>query len=197
MLAALLVLSVFSIHCLVWYVQTGHLLLYSYQGEGFDLLRPHFLQVLFGYRKGLFVYTLILLFALAGIVVLGVARKWYLVLSWSIAFCLLTYIFSSWWSWYYGDSYGLRAYVEFLPLLLMPIALTLRSLRPSLKLITMAAMALAIPLNIIQNYQYKHYILHWSDMDRERYWQVFLKTDDRYRGLLWKQNTDSNAFQVV
>lgn len=197
LLGSLLVLAVLSIQCMVWYAQTGHLLLYSYQGEGFDLLRPHFQEVLFGYRKGLFIYTPVLLFALISMVVLGVAREWYLMLSWSMAFVLLTYVFSSWWSWYYGDSYGLRAYVEFLPLFFLPIAILLRSLRPGLKVITMAAMALSLPLNIIQNYQYKHYILHWSNMDHKRYWQVFLKTDDRYRGLLWKQNVQNDTVEVV
>jgi len=197
LLATLLVAVFFSIQCLVWYAQTGNFLLYSYQGEGFDLLHPHFLEILFGYRKGLFVYTPVLVFALVGLVALGRAGEWHLALSWSIAFIVLTYVLSSWWSWYYGASYGLRAYVDYLPVLFIPIAMLLHRSSSGLKVITMAAMVAAIPVNIIQTYQYKHYILHWSDMDREGYWKVFLKTRDRYRGLLWKQRAEIDAMNVV
>ena len=54
-----------------------------------------------------------------------------------------------------------------------------------------------IPINIIQTYQYKEYILHWIDMDKEKYWQVFLKTDDKYKGLLWKKKEDSSEYEII
>ena len=33
---------------------------------------------------------------------------------------------------------------------------------------------LTIPISVIQTYQYKEYILHWIDMDKEKFWKVFL-----------------------
>jgi hypothetical protein len=55
---------------------------------------------------------------------------------------------------------------------------------------------LTIPINIIQSYQYKEYILHWIDMDKEKYWKVFLKTEDRFKGILWKKDYDLNQYVV-
>jgi hypothetical protein len=42
-------------------------------------------------------------------------------------------------------------------------------------------------LNLVQTYQYKEYILHWIEMDKEAYWKVFGKTDSKYKGILWKR----------
>ena len=39
-----------------WKFVTGHWIVYSYQGETFNWLNPHLNDVLFGARKGLFVY---------------------------------------------------------------------------------------------------------------------------------------------
>ena len=29
----------------------------------------------------------------------------------------------------------------------------------------------------VQTYQYRHWQIHWSDMDKERYWENFLRID--------------------
>ena len=118
-------------------------------------------------------------------------------LSWGSFFIFLTYILSSWWSWTYGDSYGLRAYIDFYTLFFIPFALMLRGLRPWAKVLIMAASFLTIPVNIIQTYQYKHFILHWNNMDKDRYWKVFLRIDPRYKGLVNKIRYDYSQFQKI
>jgi hypothetical protein len=46
--------------------------------------------------------------------------------------------------------------------------------------------ALTVPLNFIQTNQYKRYILHWDQMDKQKYWDVFLRTQERFQMYLWK-----------
>jgi hypothetical protein len=55
---------------------------------------------------------------------------------------------------------------------------------------------ITIPVNIIQTYQYKVFILHWYDMDYSKYKKVFLRTDTRFRGWLWKRKIDEGAYQT-
>jgi len=66
---------------------------------------------------------------------------------------------------------------------------------PRLLLITLSLFT--IPLNIIQTYQYKEFILHWIDMDKDKYWSVFLKTEDKYRGLVWRTPYDENLYSTL
>jgi hypothetical protein len=192
-----IVFGVFFIQGLLWYLQVGKFLIISYQGEGFNFLDPHFFSILFGYRKGLFVYTPVLFIALLSMVWLAFKREYFLMLSWGSFFILLTYVLSSWWSWSYGDSYGLRAYIDFYTLFLIPFALMLNGLQPLAKVIFMAVSLLTIPVNIIQTYQYKHFILHWNSMDKDRYWKVFLRTDPRYEGLFFKIRYNYSQFQKI
>jgi hypothetical protein len=53
---------------------------------------------------------------------------------------------------------------------------------------------LTIPVNIIQTYQYKEYILHWVNMDKEKYWKIFLRTDKKFKGIVWKKEYDFNQY---
>lgn len=188
---ALLGVSIFiciaSIQLVLWYVQTGDFFVYSYQGEGFNFLKPHFFDVLFSYKKGLFIYQPILFVMLLGVVWLFVRRQFYLFLSWMLFFIVITYFISSWWVWSYGASFGMRVYIDFYAVFFIPFALMLNESRLWMKLVVLTFGFICIPLNIIQSIQYKEYILHWGSMDKEKYWKVFLKTDNKFKGLIWKE----------
>ncbi len=186
----LLVLGLISIQCIAWHLQTGHLFLYSYQNEGFNFSNPELLNILFSYKKGLFVYAPILGISLLGLVKLCLNKQYYLAGTWLLFFSVCTYVLSSWWSWYYGCSYGLRAYIDFYIVFFILFALLLNHLRLWLKIPLLAICFLTIPINLIQTYQYQCYILHWIDMDQEKYWKVFLETDDKFRGIVWKKKYD-------
>lgn len=197
LLGVLLFVGIASIQLTLWYLQTGQFFVYSYQGEGFNFLDPHFYSILFSYKKGLFVYTPILFIALFGLVWFVLKKYYYLLFTWLAFFALLTYVLSSWWSWFYGCSYGLRAYVDYYTIFFIPFAMMLHQTNKITRIIIIALSLPSIPLNIIQTYQYNAYILHWIDMDKDKYWKVFLKTNDRFKGLFWKNNIDLSLCSTV
>ena len=194
-LGILLMALISCIQCLFWYLQTGHFFLYSYQGEGFSFSNPQILNILFSYRKGLFIYTPVLFISLFGIVFLATRKKFYMMVTWLAFFLILTYILSSWHSWYYGCSYGLRAYIDFYAIFFIPFALLLSGSAIWIRISLVAISMVTIPVNIIQAYQYKYYILHWIHMDKEKYWKVFLNTSDNVKGLLWKRQYNYSSYR--
>ncbi|PLW98782.1 MAG: hypothetical protein C0594_17910 [Marinilabiliales bacterium] len=191
----LLIITIFP-QLLAWYLQIGKWFVYSYQDEGFNFLEPNFVNILFSYRKGLFVYTPITLLGIAGLIIMLLKKRYYEFFTWLAFFLFLTYILSSWWCWYYGGSYGLRAYVDFYCVLFIPFAVLLNFSNKPVRLLVIAASCFFIVLTTIQIYQYKEFILQWSGMDKERYWKVFLKTDDTYKGLFWKKIFDKETLEL-
>ncbi len=190
--AAALISIVFSIQCYYWYMQTGKIFIYSYVEESFNFLTPRFIKILFSYRKGLFVYTPVLLICLAGVFYFLKEKKYYLFFTWFFFFTIITFVFSSWWSWMYGCSYGMRVYIEFYPLFFLPFVLLLQKVSMPVKITLIAFALITVPINIIQTYQYKNYILHWIDMNKDDYWKIFLKTDKRYEGILFQNKIDTS-----
>jgi len=186
-----------SIQLLVWYFQTGDWLLYSYQGEGFDFLNPQFLPILFGFRKGLFIYTPLMLLPFIAVIYLSIKNRLFTALSWLVFFVLLTYLLSSWWSWYYGVSYGLRAYIDFYTILLIPFAIVLNVIARSFKAVFIVVAVACISLNLVQDYQYTNYILDGYSMNFEKYKRVFLKTGEQYSGLISKRTYDYSKLDTI
>ena len=196
-LGTLLLSGVLFIQCLLWYLQTGSFLLYTYQGHGFNFASPRLFKILFSYQKGLFVYTPVLFFSLLGVIWYLYKKKYYLVFTWTGFFILLTYVLSSWWCWFYGASYGLRAYIDYYAVFFIPLAVLINEVDWKIKLIVVFLSLLTVPVNIIQTYQYKSFILDWAAMDKDKYWKVFLRTDDRYRGLFWEKHYDYSQYSIV
>jgi hypothetical protein len=189
--------SVALIQFYLWYLQTGHFWVYSYQGESFDFSNPELFNILFSYKKGLFVYTPILLFGILGVFYFLFKKEYFLFSTWIIFFGLLTYILSSWWSWYYGCSYGLRAYIDYYPIFFLPFALFLNQINRKSAIALGLISFSTIPISVIQTYQYKEYILHWIDMDKEKFWKVFLETEDQFKGLVWKDVYQTEDYTIL
>jgi len=175
------------IQVFLWHSQTGEFLVYSYQGEKFNFSNPAFIDILFSYRKGLFVYAPVLFLSLFGLFFFIVEKKYFLFFAWIVFFVILTYVLSSWWAWYYGCSYGMRAYVDFYPIFCIPLGILIGKFHSYRKILVLLLLIPTIFVNVIQTYQYKAFILHWQDMNKEKYWNVFLKTDEQFRGLAWKK----------
>lgn len=192
-----LCIGVILIQLIPWYLQTGDFIVYSYHGEQFNFLDPHFFSILFSYKKGLFIYTPLLLVTLFSLIWLVYKKSFYLLASWISFFTILTYVLSSWWSWFYGCGYGLRAYIDYYSIFFIPFAMMLNEIKMIPRIIIISVSFLMIPINLIQTYQYKYNILHWIEMDKEKYWQVFLKTESRYNGLVWRNDIDENLYSVV
>ena len=180
--AALIGVAILMFQPLLWYWQCGLWWVNSYAGEGFDLAHPHIWSVLFGARKGFFFYWPLLLLLFPGLALITWRRPF---VGWStlLSLCLITYVTSSWWSWYYGYGYGMRPLLDILPVLAIPIAVGIAAGRSKMR---KAVFWCAIPflaLQIFQSWQYVDGIIHPFNMDREKYAMIFLRSGDRWRNL--------------
>ena len=172
-----LVIVIISIQLIIYKISTGHFFVDSYVDEGFNFMSPHFYDILFSYKKGLFLYTPIFLVSLTGGYFLWKSSKFefYSLFGFLI---LITYVFSSWWMWYYGGSFSSRVYVEYIPLFMILLGISLERIK--LKPVKRLYISLVILLVIvcqIQTFQYRYFHIHWSEMNKEKYWDVFMRVD--------------------
>ncbi|MDY0041481.1 MAG: hypothetical protein RBS57_14310 [Desulforhabdus sp.] len=171
-----------------WKEVTGHLLFYSYVDEGFHFLNPKVFDVLFGFRKGWFVYTPVMLVSVFGFYVLfRTQRK----LFWPLAifFSLNIYVISSWWCWWYGGSYGHRAFIESYVVMAFPLAAFLQTVIAKgsrWRWLTYAFCLLFVVHNFSQLIKVKNGALSFDSMTKDAYLEVLWKLypTDRYYQLL-------------
>jgi len=159
---------------LIYKISTGQWWVYSYGNEGFHFLNPHFIDILFSYRKGLFLYTPLFFISLAGAYFLWFKSRYQFFSLISFLF-FLTYILSSWWSWWYGGSFSGRPFLEFSALFIFLLALALKELRNPV--LAKSYLALIVFLTLVcqfQTYQYRKGYIHYEEMTKDQYWNVFL-----------------------
>ena len=179
-IAALVMAIPVSIQFIIYKLQTGDWWVYSYGQERFLFGQPHILSMWFSYRKGLFVYAPLLLAALlAGGFYLSKAKKYFEIACWLGFFIILTYVLSSWHQWYYGGSFGSRVYIEFFFLFAILLGFGLESMKKGPgKSVFIGLLGLLIVFSLIQTAQYYYGHFHWSEMDRQKYWDVFQRMDE-------------------
>jgi hypothetical protein len=184
-IATLCLFLIWGIQAEIWHLQTGKWIIDSYKNQGFHWLEPHMWLILFGFRKGLLIYTPLILFSMAGIFILlrkRVGGVWALLVFLSV----FIYLVSCWWSWWYGMSFGHRAFVDILAVFALPLAFLFAGIhKRSTGFILAIIVVILMVINHIQTYQYRYYILHWDQMTLKKYCKVFLKTGDEWRGQLW------------
>jgi hypothetical protein len=115
-----------------WQRITGKPFAYGYKSdEQLDLLDPNLVGVLFSVRKGLFFWTPLLLLAVFGLPLL---RRFAPALFTAALIYLLvhTWVVASWSVWWYGGSFGMRPFVEALPILALGLAALLEIARGAL-----------------------------------------------------------------
>ena len=111
-----------------WETITGQLYAYGYRGDHVDLLHPHFVGVLFSVRKGLFFWTPLVALAVIGLPLLRRFAPALFVPS--IAYLAVqTWVVSSWTSWWYGGSFGMRPFVEAMPVFALGLAALIEGAR--------------------------------------------------------------------
>jgi hypothetical protein len=102
---------------------TTHWLVNSYApyGLGFTFLSPHLFGALFSTARGLFFWSPVLLFAVAGMLT---ARGWAREArpAVMIVLALNAWLIASWTEWQYGASYGHRAFIDSLGLMAIFLA---------------------------------------------------------------------------
>ena len=165
---------------LFWKFNTGHWLFYSYKKEGFFFLKPEIIRGLFSYRKGWFVYTPVMLFAVAGIFMLRKRlREFFIPL---LVFTILNiYVIFSWWDWSYGGSFSARSMIDSYGLLAIALAAMMEFLLKRawfIKWPTGLIITLMIILNLFQTAQYKYGAIHFCEMSKGAYWYNFGKLNN-------------------
>ncbi|HOT89793.1 MAG TPA: hypothetical protein PL028_09660, partial [Bacteroidales bacterium] len=152
-------------------------LVYSYGDEGFNFMSPQIFNILFSYKKGLFLYTPILLLSLTGAYFLWKNARFEFY-SFFGFFFLITYILSSWWCWYYGGSFSSRVYVEYIAVFMILLGTLIERVnRKWIRNMFISSIIALIVICQIQTYQYRYYLIHWSEMTKEKYWDVFMKIE--------------------
>ncbi len=184
---------------LYWKYSSGHWLYYSYNnaGEGFEFSHPYLAEVLFSFRKGWFVYTPVMVFALAGFVSLYRNNR-ALFYSFLLYFVVNLYVVSSWTCWWYaGGSYSQRALLSSYVVLAIPLGYLLKQIQSGNKLlraILLTILGLMLLLNLFQTWQWAHGVIDRTRMTKEYYMAVFGKTScteaDRKLLMIERPNDD-------
>lgn len=187
-----------------WKYATGQWIFYSYNnaGEGFDFTRPYLAEVLFSFRKGWFVYTPVMMFALAGLFSLFRQNRslFYAIV---IYYGVNLYVVSSWTCWWYaGGSYSQRALLSSYVLLAIPLGYLLQqafSWKLTFRLLLFGMLSGFLLLNLFQAWQWAHGILDRTRMTKEYYMAIFGKTSvtetDRNLLLIERPNDEAEVLK--
>ena len=160
------------IQLLYWKIVTGNYFYFSYSEEGFFFKNPHIFDSLFGFRKGWIIYSPIILFSLIGIFLMRKQASKLFFLPISLIVLIYFHIVSSWWCWWYGGSFGLRAMIDIYPLLCLSFASFLFYMKDWSNLkkgIVYSFLLLLVIINLIQTYQYKRFVIHYDSMTATAY----------------------------
>lgn len=145
-----------------WQETTGSMFINSYSVfpllngtfEGFNWSKPEIFNFLFSIERGLFFWAPISLLAFAGLTLL-VSKDRVFGVTISSMLLIHIYICSSWWCWYFGGSFGSRPFVEMMPVLSLPLALSIERIRNFLgDLWTIILCFIPIMLNLTLMYSY-------------------------------------------
>lgn len=172
----MMVLSVlvFLPQLLYWKWITGHYFFNSYIGEQFYFGNPHLIEGLFGFRKGWLLYSPIMIFSLVGLFMLFKTKKEF---SWpsGILFVVYVYVVVSWWCWWYGGSYGLRAMIDIYPFLIIAFAVFVNKI--ILNKAVMSVLGILVLINCFQMYQYRRGVIHFDSMTKEAYIDALFRVE--------------------
>jgi len=177
-LASLISFAIVSLQFFYWKYITGKWIYDVYIDEHFIFNSPKIIPFLFSFRKGIFIYTPVLFFALIGLITFYKTNKaiFYSTLTVSI---ISIFILSSWWAWSYGISWGIRPFIDYYSFLSLPIAAGFNYVFTKNNIIKISAAFILfsfISLNLFQSWQYKKGLIHYDDMSKEAYLKGFLQT---------------------
>ena len=148
--------GIVALQFLVYYLETGHFFIWSYQKEGFDFLHPHIINVLISYRKGWLLYTPLMLIIILTAVVIFARHSVYHLLSFILFLGVILYVLSCWWAWFYGGSFGQRPFVDYYPFFVLVFALALQAIRSRLVKVSILTISfLTLVVNLIQLHEFQ------------------------------------------
>lgn len=171
----------FIFHFWITYRQIGDFKLNTYNNEGFHhLLNPFIFEILFGIRKGIFIYAPALLLSTLGLIYLYKLRR-NLFWGFLILFSVFTYITASWWCWWYGEGFSMRPFIDIVGVFAIPLAFLLYHTNIALKFLSILLIFVCIYLTQTYSYQVSRNILHYENINSEHFSDVFLQTDKRFQ----------------
>jgi len=149
---------------------TGHWFVSSYPGGFFTLSSPHLFGTLFSVERGLFFWSPILLFSIAGMMVAW-KRARGLVAATAVIFVSDTYLMSAWYIWDLGAGYGHRGYVDLLSLFALYLATFFEwaSERPRLSAVIGVIATAEVALSMAQTWQYWAGVIPGEETTWEQY----------------------------
>jgi hypothetical protein len=157
---------------------TTHWLVSSYTGLGLGInfTSPHLLQVLFSTQKGLFFWTPVLLFAVAGFATpVGIARE--IRTAALVALAINTYLISAFSDWQLAASYGHRGFTDSFAIFAVFLASFFEwtAARPSIRRLVAVVTTAAVALSVVQMIQYWLHIIPMWDTTWDQYVHLFLR----------------------
>ncbi len=197
-IAIALALLILSIQPIIWYYQTGLWWIKPYENETLILSKPNILKFLFSYRKGFFIYApIFFVMIMASIINLITQKKLWRLGTFLFAFFSTVYILSSWHVWFYGASFGSRVMIDYYPPLIIFGSFAINHFNPFGRWSLAFAAVLLSYIAVVQTFQYDKFILDWVNMNKEKYWQTFLKTEDKYKGLYFLQRPNTSRLKLI
>ncbi|MEI6898469.1 MAG: hypothetical protein WCL00_01220 [Bacteroidota bacterium] len=122
----LVTFMVFLPQMIYWKYSRGGFLVYSYGTESFsNWSHPRIAEVWFSTLNGLFLYNPLFIMMIAGMILMMVRKQ---VNGWITfgLFLTISYLFASWYNWYFGCSFGQRSYVEYYALFAIPFGFLIK-----------------------------------------------------------------------
>jgi hypothetical protein len=165
-LQVIISITTLSIPLVLWKIQTGSWLVYSYGDERLNFTSPHLFKFLFSVQKGWWFWSpVMLLFTFFSSIYFWKIKKWQGI-YFGFLILFVAYIFSCWWMWTFGGGLGQRPMVDFYPILLIGLVGFLHRF-PKSRWFSLVLIPLIL-LNTVQAYQIDKYILvggqtTWSD----------------------------------
>ena len=178
---AIITFIVFLPQLIYWRYLSGHFVYYSYKGESFSNWKdPQLIPFWFSPLNGLFIYS-----PLALIFVIGITRmirkKIPNGIFIGLFFLLVSYVYSSWYTWFFGGSFGCRPFIEYYSLMSLPFALLIQSVPSWKNLFLRSLLALSVALftyySLMLTYNY------WWNSSSTWAWDQFLKDLDKRKVL--------------
>lgn len=172
--SVVLSLLVVTIQLVIYKIQVGQFFIYSYEDEGFNFLNPEIINFLFSYKKGLFVYTPVLLIGAIGYWFWYRYNKWSAIAS-IVFLAVVTYVLASWHMWWYGGGFGTRVMIDFYIIWALALAFLFQNITGLYRKVVITVLTILVLFTQFQTCQYRYYLIHWDGPTASEYWDVFLQ----------------------
>lgn len=174
---------------LYWKFISGNYLFYSYpESMGFFFNNPQLFNTMLSWRKGLLIYTPVMVFFMIGIVMLYKNKREFF---WPVLIYFLVnwYVISSWWDWWYGGGLSMRPFIDYYGVYSIGMATLLTWTLKTGKIKKITLLSLIVVFSTLGFWNFKKYYggsIHWAYMTKEAYLDSF-----------WQQYPTAEFYQKI